>query len=104
MSKDEKAFNAKYQQALVKVGLGIHIITQLTNQGVIEEHNKDYHIKMWADVLAAGVDLTVESVITDATATYNDFPPSFLHSPSINQLINELMPLMAEAGALPRHR
>ncbi len=103
MNKDTDDFKDNYKRALFRIGLGIHVIKQLTAQGVIEPHNTDYHIKMWAKVLADGVDMQVDTVITDATKTCNSFSPSYLAETNTQRMIAILMPLMAEAGALPRH-
>lgn len=101
---NEKEFKQNHQQALIRVGLGIYIINELQKQEVIEDHNKEYHIRMWAKVLADGIDVPVASVVVDATALYKAFPNSFLSSTRTQQLMHALMPLMTEVGALPRYR
>lgn len=108
IDKNDKDFKQKYEQALVRVGLGMYIIDQLfkqhgtphANTQILED--KDSCNRAWAAILANGLDMSVDKVVTDATATYLKFPPSFLNTTSIQQEIQKLVHQMSRTGALPR--
>lgn len=106
--QDDKDFTAKYQLALVRVGLGIHIIEQVFIQHgaptpytqILED--KSSCIRAWAAVLANGLDMSIDTVVDDALKTYKNFHMSFLNSRDTQVTMQSMIRNMSRAGAIPR--
>jgi len=97
----QQIFQKQYQQALVKVGLGIFVIRKVGEKEGMSDDDIEMYIERWASILARGVGLPITSVIVDGKKTCDNFPASFVNAPEFNTLLEELGPSLLKAGAIP---
>lgn len=98
---NQQLFRAQYKQALIKVGVGIHVIRIVGKQENVSEDQIEHCIEQWAKVLADGLRLPLPSVIEDGKNTCDNFPVSFTASPEFNQIMKDLSDSMLAVNAIP---
>jgi len=97
----QQLFQTQYNQALIKVGLGIFIIRKVGEKEGLSNDDIEMYIERWAKVLAQGIGLPLTSVIADGKKTCDNFPASFVNTTEFNNMLEELGPSLLKAGAVP---
>lgn len=93
-------FNKMYNDALIKTAIGVHIINTIGAKSGVTEEIQRQNISTLCSELAYGINLDLDTVLSDVMVTRNRFPADFFQHAEVISLMDELQGAMQRQNLL----
>lgn len=92
---------AQYEQAMVKVAIGIHVIQTICKQVNASDTKKNQCIHNWCNILSSGLRIPINSIITDGIQISAELPSEFVNSQQFKIITMDMMNHLQRVNAIP---